>query len=409
MSSDKNGVSDIFKSCILNKNTIEEKIYSDEWRDGNIISITNAESFEVGFDNFSKSPKGKFISKKYIMYYIEKTLSECGAHPDDNIKNRVNHFNEIIDSLDVQREHRVVKQAFGVNMGNSEKPINAGPLCFYEVPRHGEYIKLPFQDPFFKRPQSTKTVAQLCVKSLDSIKALEVAETLFNTFELSIYFLCAEKDTAFSIGSMTREISSFEPPIIYTEGSLYGMSKDRPKPINSIDLTRLIEFFPEKQNNLMEYFFNVILSPTNQVEKKISRAVEWIGEAYRDKNRSSALLKVVVALEALFKVDESSIITASIMASMAEQCAHISGKSIGECLGIEKYVKDLYGRRSQIVHSGSNNIGENELKNALTFSRTIIFNLLRLEVINKFKTMGEFQKQVREGKYRACPLWSLDH
>lgn len=74
MSSDKNGVSDIFKSCILNKNTIEEEIYSDEWRDGNIISITNAESFEVGFDNFSKSQKGKFISKKYIMHYIEKNI-----------------------------------------------------------------------------------------------------------------------------------------------------------------------------------------------------------------------------------------------------------------------------------------------------------------------------------------------
>ncbi len=379
-------------------------MYSSDGQVGNIILITDLVSFEKGFDDCSKTTKGQFISKNYLKYYIERTLFDCRNHPDTEVDIRVKYFIKIIDSVDTQREYWVIKQVFGGNIDDSLKPINVGSLCFYEVPRHGIYINLPFSDPFFSREQPTKTVAQLCVKAFDEYKALEIADTLFNTLELSISFLLAESSIVFSIGALTREFSPIHPPIIYTEGSLFGMRENKHISEKSIDLTNLTELFPDRKDNTMIHFFNIVLSPNNQIERKLSRAIEWIGEAYRDKNRSSALLKVVIALEALFKVDERGVITASIMASLAEQCAYISGKSVDECVEIENYVKELYALRSRVVHSGSNNLGENELKKALTFSRSTVFNLLSLKINEEFQSMDQLHKKVREAKYKACPL-----
>lgn len=409
MDHNKNITNRIFKSCTLNRSTVGKEKFSFDGQVGNVISITEPESFEKGLDDFSKTIDGQFISKNYLKYYIEKTLSECINHPDADVNIRVKYFKKIIDNLDKQQEYRVVKQVFGGSIANSIQPISVGVMDFYEVPRHGSHIKLPFSDPFFSKNQPTKIVAEICVKALDSYKAIEMADTLFNTFELSIAFLLAEKNIEFSIGALTREFFPAEPPIIYTEGSLYGRSKDYYKSVQPLDLTKLNDLFPDKKDSTMMHFFNVVLSPGNEIERKLSRAIEWIGEAYRDKNRSSALLKVAIALEALFKVDERSVITASIMAGMAEQCAYISGKSVDECIEIERYVKELYALRSKIVHTGSSNLGENELMKSLAFSRSTIFNLLGLKINKEFKSMDELQKEIREGKYKASPLWQFSH
>ncbi|MER1588291.1 hypothetical protein [Enterobacter hormaechei] len=406
MSNSKNIYSRIFKSCILNKSTVEKRVFSLDGLIGNVIKITDNESFEKGLDDLSKTKDGQFISNIYFRYYIEKTLFDCSDHSDDDVEVRVKYFKNLIDSLSIvkQTEHRVVKQIFGGNIKNGSHPVNLGPFCFYEIPRHASHIKLPFSDPFFSKPQPTKTVVQLCVKSLDSYKASEIAGTFFNTLELSFAFLLAKKGKEFSIGAFIYELSPSEPPIIYTEGSILGRAENKCKQDQMIDLTDLTAYFPEKKASAVTNFFNVVLSPSTKLERKLSRAVEWIGEAYLDKNRSSALLKVVIALEALFKVNERSVITASIVASMAEQCAYISGESVDECLEIEDYVKDLYELRSKVVHAGSNNIGENELKKALTFSRSIIFKLLDLKINEKVESIDELQPMIRESKYKSCPL-----
>ena len=155
---------------------------------------------------------------KIFRSYIEKTLFDCRDHPDDDVDVRVKYFKKLISSLVKQREHRVVKQVFGGNIKNGSHPVNLGPFCFYEIPRHASHIKLPFSDTFFSKQQSTKTVVQLCVKSLDSYKASEIADTFFNTLELSFVFLLAKKGKEFSIGAFMYEFSPTEPSIIYTEG-----------------------------------------------------------------------------------------------------------------------------------------------------------------------------------------------
>jgi hypothetical protein len=144
----------------------------------------------------------------------------------------------------------------------------------------------------------------------------------------------------------------------------------------------------------------VVISPKNELEKKISKAVEWTGEAYSDSNRSSAYLKAVIALEALLKMDEKGIITPSIMSSIAEQCAYLNGRSTEECLKIEKKVKTLYGERSKIAHAGSTSVSVKALREARAFVRDTIWNFIHLTEKLNLGSADAFQSILRQRKYQ---------
>ncbi len=395
----------IFSSCILNRQNSGNWTYSDAGYTGNILLITEIQSFEKGLDEFLETSEGRFISRNFLKRLIERTLVGCENDRDTEVNSRIEWFKNHIRALAKERDYKVVKTLYGGDITKSEHPVRLGPLVFYEIPRHGGLIKLPFPDPFFCKHQATKTVAEYCAQAKDQDKALEFADTIFNAFDLSMAFLLAEQNFDFSIGILRMRFSPVQQPIVFTQGGLFGIQEANHNFKSGLDLTEVANFVPGKNKNTMLSFFNSVLSPETEIERKISRAVEWTGEAYLDSNRSSAFLKIVVALEALFKVDETGVITASIMASMAEQCAYLNGQSVAECLQIERYVKNLYKLRSKIVHTGSNSVRESELKNALAFTRKTIFNLLLLKNNLKFNALGELQNLIRESRYKACPLW----
>lgn len=398
----------IFQSAKLNRDFSGAWNHSNSGYVGNILSVTDHDTFEAELDCFLETSAGKFISRNFLKNLIERALIECKDRCDLDVSSRVEWFKDHLKKLAEERDHKVVKTVFGGDIINSKIPVKLGPLNFYEIPRHGEQIILPFSDQFFCRQQSTKTVAEYCAKAKDEDKALELADAVFNTFDLSMAFLLAERNFDFSIGILRMRFSPIQQPIVFTEDGLYGVQEKNHNFKPSLDLTDLASFCPDKKESTLVSFFNIVLSPKSEIERKISRAVEWIGEAYLDSNRSSSFLKIVIALEALFKVDENGVITASIMASMAEQCAYLNGRSTEECVLIEGYVKRLYGLRSSIVHTGSSSVRETDLKKALEFTRNTIFNLLFFKLKLEIEKMSKLQDLIRVSRYKACPLWQLN-
>lgn len=405
MSKNPESASMIFQSCTLNRNPVEKWNYSSCGYVGNIISISNHEAFETGLDCFLDTSKGKYISRNFLKSLIESTLIGCKSHSDLEVNIRTQWFNDHIKTLAKARDFKVVKTVFGGEIINSSQPIKLGVLTFYEVPRHGDRIKLPFDNPYFLQNQPAKTVAEYCALSKDEDKALELADVVFNSFDLSMAFLLAERNLDFSIGILRKRFAPIQQPIVFTDGGLFGKDEKNHNFKPELDLTKLARFCPDQKESTLKSLFNIALSPRTEIEKKISRSIEWLGEAYLDNNHSSALLKIVIALEALFKVDERSVITASIMASMAEQCAYINGRSAEHCVQIESYVKGIYGLRSSIVHTGSSSVRETILKKALEFTRATIFNLLFMKLDLEIETMSKLQELIRAGKYKACPIW----
>lgn len=395
----------IFQSCTLNRIPIEKWSQSGYGFVGNIISVNNHDTFEAGLDNFLDTSEGKYISRNFLKELIERTLIACKSHSDLDVSARTQWFNSHIKNLVKARDFKVIKTVFGGEILNSSQPIKLGGLTFYEIPRHGEEIKLPFDDPYFRKNQPIKTVAEYCALSKDEDKALELADTVFNSFDLLMAFLLAERNFDFSIGILRKRFAPVQQPIVFTDGGLYGKKEKNHNFKPSLDLTKLADFCPDQKESTLKSLFDIALSPRTEIEKKISRSIEWLGEAYLDNNHSSALLKIVIALEALFKIDERSVITASIMASMAEQCAYVNGRSAEDCVQIESYVKGIYGLRSSIVHTGSSSVRETILKKALKFTRTTIFNLLFIKLDLEIETMSKLQELIRVGKYKACPIW----
>ncbi len=104
-------------------------------------------------------------------------------------------------------------------------------------------------------------------------------------------------------------------------------------------------------------------------------------------------------MEAMLKVDEKGLISASIVSTIAEQCAFILGEDADDCLRIEHKVKAMYGVRSSIVHSGSSSVDDLLLQDFLDLIRKIIFKVVNLKVSLDLKNVKELQATLKKRKY----------
>ena len=102
-------------------------------------------------------------------------------------------------------------------------------------------------------------------------------------------------------------------------------------------------------------------SSKNDIDKKISKSIEWLGKSKLTISIEDSVLYIAIALECLLSFNESSLISPSKTNSFAEGVAFLIGNSLEERLRIYQDLKKLYGKRSAIVHSGDSSV-TNEMK-----------------------------------------------
>ncbi|MCR4470402.1 HEPN domain-containing protein [Burkholderia sp. SCN-KJ] len=394
-------VHSMFEACTLNR-----EIYRDLpnaiYAPPEIVDINDPEKFDDAIAQFLASEEGKHLSQEGLLRLIRRSLVECKEFCDSLIAARIESFSNKLKSLPLV-DYKVVKSFHGVTINGSDVPVKFGSLVVYELPRHVDEIAklLPWADHSGIRDEKHKrTVIECSTKARDEVKALELANTVFNAFDLLIAFLLSEKYTDRSLGILRMNFASRQDAIISTRGGIFSGDEARNLPNDLLDISNLSMFLPNGREGMLDQFLDIVISPKNDLEKRISKAVEWTGEAYSDSNRSSAYLKTVIALEALLKIDEKGIITPSIMSSIAEQCAYLNGRSIEECLAIERKVKVLYGRRSKIAHTGSTSVSAKDLRETRAFVRDTIWNFIHLAKKLNLSSVDAFQSTLRQRKYR---------
>ena len=113
----------------------------------------------------------------------------------------------------------------------------------------------------------------------------------------------------------------------------------------------------------------------------------------------SAFLKAAIALEIIFTYNEKTIINASILSQISEGTALILGESVEERLKIETEVKNLYGLRSAIVHSGNKDISRDDHLKILDVSRNVVTKLLTSEKLMSIDSVENLYKLLKQIKY----------
>ena len=134
-------------------------------------------------------------------------------------------------------------------------------------------------------------------------------------------------------------------------------------------------------------------------EKRILFAVHWTGHAVADKNDASAFTKYVFALETLLVNDSKGIITAGIAYQISELAAFILGENTESRKDIFKLTKDIYAKRSAIVHGGSTTAPDRLLQQAKRLIFSLIHKILSDEDLLALRTSQDLNDWLMSRKF----------
>lgn len=115
--------------------------------------------------------------------------------------------------------------------------------------------------------------------------------------------------------------------------------------------------------NLSDYLMHAFSMATLLTDSKeegaesVRTAIEWAFDASANDNDTIAFLQVCIGLEALFG---DSISNESLAASLADRCAYFISTNISGRKNIRENFRDLYVRRSKLVHGRRNRISDED-------------------------------------------------
>lgn len=402
MSNDKI-VTRIFEACdIRSGEIINRGITSGEFEFSDFVKVNDHEKLTQAINDFLESKDGDGLSQRWLLMIIRQTLYECYKKSIVDIHSRIDEFSKNLQSLN-KVDYSVIKTFHGAIIKEFCGPVKIGTLVIYELPRHQNEFIAQLPDDGFSGShdiKSKRTIIQCTVESRDPEKALELANAAFNSLETFIAFLLGEQHSTYSIGILRMRFSPYQNTTIRSKHGVFGDEESRKQFKGDLDISTLSKNLPGKMVVFYDVLARIVLNHNTNLEKRISTAVEWLGESYSDNNISSAYLKTVIALEALLKNDDKSIITPSIMSNIAEQCAYINGESAKECMEIEKKVKSFYAMRSKIAHAGSKSVSMQQLQIARSFVRCTVLKLFCFTQMENISKLSDFYDILREIKYK---------
>lgn len=141
-----------------------------------------------------------------------------------------------------------------------------------------------------------------------------------------------------------------------------------------------------------------------EYEKRIRRAIRWMGEARLTANLEDAFVKNSIALESLLlgpggQLSDPRASIGSITSQLAERAAFLLGRNGEEREKIVKDIRRLYSLRSKIVHRAGN-VNEADL----TLWELYIGQCLMAVLTFEFRDIDSLRKWVNRLKFWGEPL-----
>jgi hypothetical protein len=339
----------------------------------NIIGDENRIRFDLSANKLLEACFSTTLSKSKFINILVPLLRDRKAAGVEISQADAADFVEYCNSLPIN-EYRVIRELHGCHIGTSEKPISFGCFTIYDWQRQKELVVPEYykdKDDFWGN-SSHELLVECVVSARDEGRALEIADVLFGRLELALWFMIGHRTSKFEIGiihySGARLARHYViQPQAYTVGSKRHGAFEK-APLND-------PYFLET-NEQNARLVALIERQESNLQNRLLRSIEWIGQSLVDESPASAFIKATTALEMLFSQNEKGIVTPSIMAQISENCAQIIGSTTEQCLDIEKEIKRLYSIRSAVVHSGKNEVHLNDLANITFLARKVVLTIL---------------------------------
>jgi len=346
---------------------------------------------------------GRTVSMKWLSRRIINLCGEKHSTGGRFAREDVDLLEREIAGMPVTQV-RVIRGVSGAIFSGESQPIKLGRFTLYDKSQHSELIigdRNYDLNETFAGESMHKVLAECTVAAAEPRKIKELAALEFQWLESILAFMIGNRDYEFGIVNIPAARQS----LIYTvSGDSFGVSVEYNGKVNDVPLTNELFVNPcAPFCRLMQ----LTEENANSLERKLMRSVEWVAQSLREPSTASAFVKAAIALEALFKTDEKSPFTPSLVAQLAEGCAQVLGTSVEECLKISKEIRELYGIRSKIVHSGSISASLIDLNRLISYSRSVIMALLSDPKYLGLESPRELNMMLLKMKYTCSP--SLPH
>ena len=274
-----------------------------------------------------------------------------------------------------------IKSEWGAKIINSVDSIFISSMCYASVDAPGDH--------YFAMSYAYNKVSD----GLNILKGLGLPITDKYTTQVAImdnkpsvgnlYFRLSKPEENIKIDPYSGITTQVDGPI-----TAYNLKKDI---LSNIEVQKLgkIEDIVSTDN----YF-----SPTNRIHAKLIRGFEWLGEATRNDTLEGRFAKIAFSVEALIGGESRrDLFTRSIGATLAERSAFLVGETLDERLDIDKQIRSLYGKRSDIVHGKKSNIIPSELNQFGEIVRRVGWGLI--DNMENFTKVEELDSWVRKQSY----------
>lgn len=139
------------------------------------------------------------------------------------------------------------------------------------------------------------------------------------------------------------------------------------------------------------------------MEKKLFDSTHWLAEATKPDTNNAKFAKISFALETLLggEPKDEDLKVRGITAMLAERAAFIAGKDVDERLLIDKYIRIYYGKRSNIVHGGEEEVSMEDIDGFGELVRRVVLAILYKldELRDEISNVDKLEIWVKKQRY----------
>lgn len=232
------------------------------------------------------------------------------------------------------------------------------------------------------------------IKARDFQKAHEIANSYFSAFEAIVHLILGYPDKSYFVTIINNDNGLIGEYIAYSiKLGLSGTSSGWKRYTSPILIDD--DYFKDKKFSSL---FQLITDHSRtDLQDRLFLTSLWLGQAIRNNDIIDGYLKAIIAIEILFSTNINGVMSPSIVYQISESIALLLGKNVENCLAIEKEIKDLYGKRSGIVHNGSTSVIRNDYLKACNYGRAALLKIINTKKyhLNKIHEVLEILKTLK--------------
>lgn len=380
------------KKEVLDKlNSLIPKIHDN----GGFIFINNPqlsmELEDVVEEIITLGKLNELISKDILGKHVNKLIR---SHIETSITDK--EFDEFLLNIENTRvECHVFKLIYGGRFESYEKRIEVGKMIFisnyasktdYGYDYSNEHVKMVVDGI----QGSGHCAIALKVTAHDTTSAIVLSESIFQEIEL-ILNLASHIYPGRWLGLVNIKQLSLNAgyALSDTESSERSLGDYPFLPLDALVKNEIIS----------KLLLLVQNDNKSEFEKRLLRAAKWIGLAIFSGPTAAGFVNVINSLETMTIVNETGIVSPSIISQLGETVAIILEKTCNARKELYKQITHLYSVRSACVHGGTDVIKNDNYLAAIKIAEDLLVKLLIDEEYRDMHSMKELNRHITDIKY----------